>query len=83
MHEIETGEKDIKNEELFWYYFKYQSPSFLVKNLLKAKQTKYELILNEVNDALIDLKNAISRNETSENENPNEIINFVEKNLRL
>ena len=83
MDEIETGEKDIKNEELFWYYLKYQSPSFLVKNLLKAKQTKNELILNEVNDALIDLKNVISRNETPENENPNEIINFVEKNLRL
>ena len=83
MDEIETGEKDIKNEELFWYYLKYQSPSFLVKNLLKAKQTKNELILNEVNDALIDLKNVISRSETPENENPNEIINFVEKNLRL
>ena len=70
MDETEACEKDIKNEEIFWYYFKYQSSLFLVKYLLEAKQTKNVLILNEVNDA----KNGFSRKGT-----PNEIINFGEK----
>ena len=36
-------------------YFKYQSPSFLAKDLHKASQARNEQIVNQVNDALIDL----------------------------
>ena len=36
-------------------YFMYQSPSFLAKVLHKASQARNEQIVNQVNDALIDL----------------------------
>ena len=49
---------------------KYHDPSFLVKYLYNASLTKNEKILNEANDALIDLKNSINRREIPKNENP-------------
>ena len=55
INETETGVKYI-NDEIFWKYFKHQSPSFLVKDLFKAKNNKS---VNNINDTLIDLRNAI------------------------
>ena len=34
----------------------------------------------DINDGLIDLRNAINRKEIPENENSNKIVNIVEKN---
>ena len=58
---------------------KYHDPSFLVKYLYNASLTKNEKILNEANDALIDLKNSINRREIPKNENPDKVIDIVEK----
>ena len=80
MNEIIANKKDI-NDEIFWNYFKYQNPSFLAKDLIRATQAKNEQLVNNVNDGLIDLMSAIIRKEIPENENPNKIIDIVEKIL--
>ena len=77
MNEIIADEKDI-NDEIFQNYFKYQNPSFLAKDLIRAKNEK---LVNIVNDELIDIRNAIIRKDIPENENPNKIIDIVEKIL--
>ena len=77
MNEIIAGKKDI-NDEIFCKYFKYQSPSFLAKDLIKANQAKNKQLANNVNDGLIDLRNGIIIKEIPENENPNKIVNIVE-----
>ena len=41
---------------IFWIYFKYHSPSFLAKDLVKAKNN---ILVSNINDALINLRNAI------------------------
>ena len=80
MNEIIANEKDI-NDEIFWNSFKYQNPSFLTKDLIRAAQAKNEQLLNNVNNGLIDLRNAIIRKEIPENENPNKIVHVDEKIL--
>ena len=42
-------------------------------------QVKNDQIINNINDRLIDLRNAINRKEIPENENPKKIENIVEK----
>ena len=64
-------------------YFMYQSQSFLAKDLHKASQARNEQIVNQVNDALIDLWNAVDKKEIAENENPDKGINIVEKILDI
>ena len=44
--------KNIANE-------KYQNPSFLVKDLIRAKQSKNKQLVNYINDELIYLRNEI------------------------
>ena len=61
--------------------FKYQNPSFLAKDLIRATQAKNEQLVNNVNDGLIDIRNAIIRKEIPENENPKKVVNIVEKIL--
>ena len=39
MNDIIADEKYI-SYEIFWNYFKYQNPSFLAKDLIRAKQAK-------------------------------------------
>ena len=58
---------------------KYQNPLFLAKYLIRATQAKKEKLVNNIDDGLIDFKNAINRKEISENENPNKIVDIVEK----
>ena len=53
------------NDEIFWNYFK-----------VKAKN---ERLVNNVNDGLNDLRKVVIRKEILENENPNKIIDIVEK----
>ena len=78
MIKIIADEKDI-NDEIFWYYFKYQNLSFLAKDLIRATQAKHEQIGNNVNDGLINLRNNINRKEISENEHPTKVVKIVEK----
>ena len=59
-----------KIEEIFWNYFKYQNPSFLAKDLIRAKQDKNEQLINNINDQLIHLRNAFIEKKILENENP-------------
>ena len=47
-----TEEIDI-NDETFWNHLKYQSPSFLTKDLITATQVKKEKLVNNVNDRFI------------------------------
>ena len=49
---------------------------FLVKDLFKAKDNK---LVNNIKDALIDLRNAIIIEANPENENPNKITDIVGK----
>ena len=77
INEIETDGKYI-NDEIFRKYFKYQSPLFLAKDFFKAKNNK---LVNTINNALTDLRNAIIVGAIPENENPNKIVNIVEKIL--
>ena len=61
--------------------FKYQNPSFLAKDLIRATQAKNEQLVNNVNDGLIDIRNAIIRKEIPENENPKKVVNIAKKIL--
>ena len=69
MNEMIFAEKEI-NDKIFQKYFRYQNPSFLAKDLVRAKQGKNEQLVKNINDELIDLRNAIIKKETLENENP-------------
>ena len=72
MNQIIDDEKDI-NDEIFWNCFKYQNASFLTKELIRANQAKNGQLVNNINDELIDLRNARNRKEIPGNENPNKI----------
>ena len=53
-NEIIVDKKDV-NYDIFWKHFKYQNPSFLAKNVIRAKQPKNEQLVNNIDDGLIDL----------------------------
>ena len=64
---------------------KYQNPSFLAKELLRAKRVKRaknEQLVNNIYVDLINLRKVIVKKETPENENPNKIKD-IWKNSRL
>ena len=67
-NEIIANKKDI-NEEIIWNYFKYQNPPFPAKYLIRATQAKNETLVNNFNNGLINLRNAINKKEIPENEN--------------
>ena len=46
-------QKDI-NYEIFWYYFKYQNPSFSANELIRPTQARKEHLVNNVKDRFID-----------------------------
>ena len=75
-----TVEKDI-NDEILSKYFNDQTPSNLLKDLLEDDHAKSEELVNNINDGLIDLRNAIIKKEIQGNKNPNKIIYVVEKVL--
>ena len=82
MNEVIADKKDVNNE-IFWDYFTYQNPSFLAKYLIRATQAKNEQLVNNINDKIIDLRNAIIMKNTPENENLNKIVDMVEKILNF
>ena len=53
----------------------------MIKHLHKASQAKNEQILNQANDALIDLRNIFNKKKIPENENPDEVINIAEESF--
>ena len=53
----------------------------LVKDVIRAKQAKNAKIVNNINDGLIDLRTTHIRKYIAENENPNKIVDIVEKGL--
>ena len=55
MNEVIANKKN-KKDRIFWNYFKYQNPSFLANDLLRATQAKNEQFLNNIIDGLIDFK---------------------------
>ena len=77
MNEVIADEKDV-NDETFWSYLKCQNPLYLAKDLIRAKHAKNEQLLNNINNELIDINNAIIKKEISENENSNKIVDIVE-----
>ena len=64
---------------MFQNYFKCKNPSFLVKDLIRVKQAKNQQLAKNINDGLIDLRNAIIKKEIPENKNPNKIVDIVKK----
>ena len=80
MNEIIAGKKDINNE-ISLNYFKYQNPSFLLKDLSSGKQNKNESLVHNIYNGLIDLRKNINRKEIPENENPKRVANIGEKNF--
>ena len=78
--EIRANEKDINNE-IFLHYFKYQNPSFLAKDLIRATQAKNEQIVSNLNDGLIYLRNDFNRREVPENKNPKIVVENLQKIL--
>ena len=80
MNEI-IVDKEYINDEIFWNYIKYLSPLCLAKYLSTAKQSKKQKLVINVNDELIDSLNAINKKRIPENENPNKIVDIVEKIL--
>ena len=68
MNEI-VADKKIKNNEIFCYYFKYNNPLFLAKDLVRTKQAKTEKLVNNINDGLIHLRYAVIGKEIPENQN--------------
>ena len=73
MNENENEEKNINNE-IFNTCFGYQTPSFLANDLFKVNKNKNEKIK---------LRDSVIRKEIPVNENPNKVIEVVEKNARL
>ena len=51
----------------------------MAKDRIKVNQVKDEQIVNQVNDALFNLRNNVIRKEIPENENPDKVIDIVEK----
>ena len=56
------------NTAIFNEHFKYQNTPFLVKDLYNVNRTIDEKVVNNVNDSLIDLRNAVNKKEIPENE---------------
>ena len=61
----------------------YGIPSFSAKELYNSKQTLNDEALKYINDSLVELKKDINRKIVPENENPEKIVNVVEKILNF
>ena len=73
----------IRNEQIFKEYFFYRTPLFLVKELYNSNQNINDEIVKHINDTLIELKTRYYQKEIIENENPNRIVDIVEKILNF
>ena len=73
------NEKENANNQVFKEHFHDQPPSFSVKGLYEDKVIKNDIIAKHLNESLTHLRNSIIKKEIPENENPNEIIDIVDK----
>ena len=73
----------IRNEQIFKEYFFYRTPLFLVKELYNSNQNINDEIVKHINDTLIELKTRCYQKKNIENENPNRIVDIVEKILNF
>ena len=71
------------NEQIFWEFFNYQSPSFLVKDLYEGYQNKDETAITYLNESLINLRNSINSKKIVENKNPKKVVIYVAKILEF
>ena len=71
------------NTEILIEHLKYKNPSNLLKDLYNSNGTKNQKIVNHVNNALINLRNAVNRKEIPKNENPDKVIDIVEEILKV
>ena len=68
------------NTEIFIEYIKYQNPSYLIKDLYFSRGTRKEKIVNHVNNAFIDLRNAVHRKKKfPKMKLPNKVMDIVEE----
>ena len=78
LNKTKKEDKNI-NEEIFRYYFLYQTPSYLTKVLYDSDEIKNNEIIKNINNGMIELRNSINSKEVPENENPKKVFNIVEK----
>ena len=78
INEIINIEKGISSE-IFNECFQYRNPSCLIKDLIKSNQSKNKQIVKQTINSINELRNSIIKKEIPKNENPNKIINIVEK----
>ena len=71
------------NEQIFWEFFNYQSPSFLVKDLYEDYQNKDETTITYLNESLINLRNSINSKKIVQNKNPKKVVIYVAKLLEF
>ena len=80
--EIINHEKGISSE-IFNEYFGYQNLSLLAKDLIKNDHSKNKQIVKQTVDSINELRNSILKKEIPKNENPNKMMNIVEKILEF
>ena len=80
MNKIVNDETKI-NTKTFDKYFKYQNPTSLLKDLYEVDKATIEKIVDHVNVALRDLRNAVNKKDIPENENLDKVIDIVEEIL--
>ena len=78
LNEIKKGDKNI-SEQIFREYFTYNAPSFLVKDFCENNKNKNDIFIKHFNESLFNLRNSFNGKEITKNENPNKIVNLVEK----
>ena len=71
------------NEQIFWEFFNYQSPSLLVKDLYEGYQNKDETTITYLNESLINLRNSINSKKIVQNKNPKKVVIYVAKILEF
>ena len=64
-------------------YFEYQNPLLLAKDLIKTEKSNSKQIVKQTINSINKLKNYAIKKQILKNENPNKLVNIVEKILEL
>ena len=68
---------------MFNEYFEYQNPLLLAKDLIKTDQSNSKQIAKQTINSINKLKNYAIKKQILKNENPNKLVNIVEKILEF
>ena len=68
---------------MFNEYFEYQNPLLLAKDLIKTDQPNSKQIVKQTINSINKLKNYAIKKQILKNENPNKLVNIVEKILEF